>query len=187
MQQQPQNYNRLNNPNNNPYPQGNMSQTDREHKAQRLGESWRVRDLNTDENDKNNANLPVTKRPQVTERDEYSDYGYSDGGDIQINSEKYNKSKSKPDEKDMCVFTGDGSLVPCPEEYLIKKAKSREAYRKRKALLAKKGKRSGRKTAAPKKSSRKSPGRKSPGRKNSARKRSARKNSTRKRSARKRK
>ena len=180
MQQQPPNYNRLNNPNNNPYPQGNMSQTDRERQAQRLAEGWRVRDLNTGENEKNNANLPVTERPQVTERDDYSDYGYSDGGDMQINSEKYNKSRSKPD-KDMCVFTGDGSLVPCPEEMIKKRNKAREAYRKKKALLAKKGKRSARKSAGRKKSARKRSTRKKSTRKRSTRKKSARKRSTRKR------
>ena len=171
-----------NNPNTHPNPLGNMSPEDREDQAQRLKEQWTVRHLNSDENDKNKSNLPRTERPVVTERDDYSDYEYSDGGeDMEIDSGKYEK-KSKPDEKDMCVFTGDGSLVPCPEEYLIKKAKSREAYRKRKALLAKKGKRSGRKTAA-----RKTSGRKKSTRKRSTRKKSTRKKSTRKRSTRKRK
>jgi hypothetical protein len=106
---------------------------------------------------------------------------------MEINSGKYNKSKSKPDEKDMCVFTGDGSLVPCPEDYLIKRNKAREAYRKRKALLAKKGKRSSRKSAGRKGSARKKSTRKSPARKKSTRKSPTRKNSVRKNSTRKRK
>jgi hypothetical protein len=165
-----------------------MSDEDRERQAQRLKEQWTVRDLNTDENERNITNLPPEKKPAVTEQDDYSDYERSDGGeDMEIDSGKYKKNKSKPDEKDMCVFTGDGSLVPCPEEYLIKKAKSREAYRKRKALLAKKGKRSGRKTAARKSPARKKSTRKKSGRKRSARKNSARKNSARKRSTRNRK
>jgi len=181
--QQPRN-DRPNNPNTRNRNEGNMSAAaDRERRAQELKEQWTVRDLNTDENERNITNLPPEKKPVVTERDDYSDYERSDGGeDMEIYIGKYKNSKSKPDEKDMCVFTGDGSLVPCPEEYLIKKAKSREAYRKRKALLAKKGKRSGRKTAA-----RKSPARKKSSRKKSSRKKSTRKNSARKRSTRKRK
>jgi len=184
--QQPRN-DQPNNPNTRNRNEGNMSDEDRERRAQELKEQWTVRDLNTDENERNITNLPPEKKPEVTEPDDYSDYGRSDGGQSQIHGENYNKSKSKPDEKDMCVFTGDGSLVPCPEEYLIKKAKSREAYRKRKALLAKKGKRSGRKTAARKSPARKKSTRKKSTRKRSARKNSARKKSTRKRSTRKRK
>lgn len=181
MQQQPQNDRRLiNNPNNNRYRYGNMSQADREMAAQRLQEQWRARDLNEDNNNLTISNLQPHERPVLTQPDDYSDYEYSDGGDMEINSSKYNKSKSKPDEKDMCVFTGDGSLVPCPEDYLIKRNKAREAYRKRKALLAKKGKRSPRKSPGRKKSTRKSPARKGATRKGATRKKSTRKGATRK-------
>ena len=173
--QQPRPPPRNDRPNNlNTYITQNMSPEDRVHRAQRLQEQWRVRDLNEDNNNLTISNLQPHERPVLTQPYDYSDYEHSDGGDMEINSGKYNKSKSKP-EQDMCVFTGDGSLAPCPEDYLKKRNKAREAYRKRKALLAKKGKRSPRKSA----------GRKSPGRKRSPRKSTARKNSTRKNSTRK--
>jgi hypothetical protein len=163
-----------------------MSNADRERRAQQLAEQRGVEILDDSENDDNITNTEPEKRPQVTQRDDYSRGYESSDGDRQINSGKYNKSKSKPDEKDMCVFTGDGSLVPCPEEYLIKRNKAREAYRKRKALLAKKGKRSPRKSAGRKGSTRKSPARKGATRKKSTRKGATRKGATRKSPARKR-
>ena len=158
-----------------------------EHEASDLQNRWALEAKNRTENERNITNLPVRKRPQITEQDDYSGGYESSEGDRQIDSGKYNKSRSKPDEKDMCVFTGDGSLVPCPEDYLKKRDKAREAYRKRKALLAKKGKRSARKSPGRKSPGRKRSARKSPGRKRSARKSPARKSPGRKRSARKRK
>ncbi len=110
-------------------------------------------------------NIRLAQEPNIPE--EPTELGDPDLNDTQIAGKK-SKPKSKYVEDNMCNYSGE--WAPCPEEYLVKKAKSREAYRKKKSLQGKKipnAKKLVRKS--PKKSSKKSP-KKSPARKRSSRK-----------------
>lgn len=93
-------------------------------------------------------NARLAGQPNIPENVEPQD---PDLNDRQIAGKK-SKPKSKYVPDNMCTYSGES--VPCPEEMLIKNAKAREAYRKKKALQ---GKKSPRKSPARKRSARKSP------------------------------
>jgi len=77
-------------------------------------------------------NIRLAQQPNIPEE-------HTELGDPELNTTQIAGKKSKPKSKyvpdNMCNYSGE--WAPCPEEYLIKRAKAREAYRKKKSLQGK--------------------------------------------------